>query len=198
MSLKHSYTAIAPLYDLVIAGATRNARKLNLAPLAEAPPGKVLIAGVGTGLDLPHLPPIHTYVGLDLTAAMLRRSLHRADTHRYHPVQGSVLALPFADHRFDHTVLHLILAVVPDPATAFKEALRVTKPGGRLFVFDKFLRPGQRAWLRRALTPLSGQIATRMDVVFEDLLKDAPEAVLEHDEAALAGGWFRRVHLRKA
>jgi ubiquinone/menaquinone biosynthesis C-methylase UbiE len=198
MSLKRSYTWIAPAYDLVIAGATRSARQSSLAPLAHTPPGRVLLIGVGTGLDLPHLSPIHDYVGIDLTAAMLRRSLRQVREHRYRPVQGSALALPFPDAHFDHVVLHLILAVVPDPATALREALRVTRPGGMLFIFDKFLRPGQRAWLRRALTPLSMRVATRMDVVFEDLLQDAPAVVVEHDEAALAGGWFRRLRLRKA
>jgi len=197
MSLKGSYTLIAPIYDRVIARATRRARQINLAPLAQVPPGRILITGVGTGLDLPHLSPIHDYVGLDLTDAMLRRSLRQVRGHRYHAVQGSALDLPFEDGSFDHTVLHLILAVVPDPARAMGEALRVTRPGGNLFVFDKFLRPGQRAWLRRALTPVSGRIATRMDVVFEDLLRGAPATVLEHDEAALAGGWFRRLRLRK-
>jgi len=198
MSLARSYTLIAPLYDLVLTRATRQARQINLAPLAQVPPGRVLIAGVGTGLDLPHLSAIHEYVGIDLTAAMLRRSLRQVRGHRYQAVQGSVLALPFPDNSFDHAVLHLILAVVPEPATALREALRVTRPGGTLFIFDKFLKPGQRAWLRRALTPLSGRIATRMDVVFEDLLREAPGTVLEHDEAALAGGWFRRLRLRKA
>jgi len=198
MSLKTSYTFIAPIYDLVLASATRQARKLNLASLDESPAGSVLIAGVGTGLDLPHLPPKHHYVGIDLTRAMLERSLPRASAHRYQAVQGSAMALPFADNQFDHTVLHLILAVVPDPARALAEALRVTRPGGGLFVFDKFLKPGQRALLRRALTPLSGRIATRMDVVFEELLSARPDVVVESDEPALAGGWFRRVKIRKA
>lgn len=197
MSLTTSYTFIAPLYDLVLERATRRARSLSLRPLASAPAGTVLVAGIGTGLDLPHLPTVHHYVGLDLTRAMLSRSLPRAAAHRYTPVQGSAMALPFADHRFDHTVLHLILAVVPDPAQALSEALRVTRPGGRLHVFDKFLRPGQRAVLRRALTPLSGRIATRMDVVLEELLSTRADAIVEHDEPALAGGWFRRVVIRK-
>jgi len=198
MSLKTSYTFIAPIYDLVLAGATQGPRRLNLAGLAEERPGTVLVAGVGTGLDLPHLPPIHHYVGLDLTRAMLARSLARAQAHRYSAIQGSAMALPFADHQFDHTVLHLILAVVPDPARALAEALRVTRPGGCLYIFDKFLKPGQRALLRRALTPISMRIATHMDVVLEDLLQQAPQALVEQDEPALAGGWFRRVRIRKA
>lgn len=197
MSLRHSYTLIAPFCDAVLTAATRQARIHNLTHLAGQTPGTVLLAGVGTGLDLPHLPPQHRYVGIDLTAAMLHRSLPRAGRHNYHAVQGSVLALPFADGQFDHTVLHLILAVVPDPLRALQEAIRVTRPGGSLLVFDKFLRPGQRARLRRWLTPVSMRIATRMDVEFETLLAGAPGARVERDEAALAGGWFRRVRLTR-
>lgn len=198
MSLRHSYTLIAPIYDLAIASATRSARIKSVAPLADAPPGRILIAGVGTGLDLPHLPAQHDYTGIDLTAAMLRRSRPRAAGRNYQPVQASLLSLPFDDAHFDHVVLHLILAVVPDPAQALREAVRVTRPGGQLLVFDKFLRPGQRAPLRRALTPLTMRLATRMDVVLEALLAGIPELSVEHDEAALAGGWFRRVRLRKS
>ncbi|MCZ4305009.1 class I SAM-dependent methyltransferase [Zoogloeaceae bacterium G21618-S1] len=197
MSLHHSYTLIAPFYDAVLTAATRQARIRSLTHLATQTPGTVLVAGVGTGLDLPHLPPQHRYIGIDLTAAMLRRSLPRAGRHNYHAVQGSVLDLPFADGQFDHTVLHLILAVVPDPQHALQEAIRVTRPGGSLLVFDKFLRPGQRARLRRWLTPISGRIATRMDVEFETLLAGAPGAQVESDEAALAGGWFRRLRLTR-
>jgi hypothetical protein len=66
-----------------------------------------------------------------------------------------------------------------------------------VLVLDKFLRPGQRAWLRRALTPLMGVVATRLDVVFEELLARVPGFVVESDQPALAGGWFRRIRLRR-
>ena len=71
------------------------------------------------------------------------------------------------------------------------------KPGGQVLVFDKFLRRGQSAILRRLINPLMRRIATRLDVVFEDLLSEAPGLVLEHDQPALAGGWFRMIRLRK-
>lgn len=69
MSLKHSYTLISPFYDLVLAAASRGQRADSLAALPQAP-ARVLLSGVGTGLDLPLLPLQHRYTGIDLTPAM--------------------------------------------------------------------------------------------------------------------------------
>lgn len=196
MSLKHSYTLIAPFYDALLIRATQAARQRSLAALPSTP-GRVLLAGIGTGLDLPHLPAAHHYVGLDLNHAMLRRSLPRGAHRDYAPTQGDAQRLPFADHSFDAAVLHLILAVVPEPADCLAEIARVVRPGGSVLIFDKFLRHGQSALLRRMANPLMRRIATRLDVVFEDLLDTRPELSLESDEAALAGGWFRMIRLRR-
>jgi ubiquinone/menaquinone biosynthesis C-methylase UbiE len=196
LSLKHSYTLIAPFYDRAIARATLAARRRSLAALSHEA-GRVLLAGVGTGLDLPHLPPQHHYVGIDLNRAMLRRALPRAGRVDFQPVQGDAQRLPFADGAFDMAVLHLILAVVPEPADCFAEIARVVRPGGQVLVFDKFLRRGQPALLRRLINPLLRRVATRLDVVFEDLLTAAPQLALEHDQPALAGGWFRMLRLRR-
>lgn len=196
MSLQFSYTLIAPLYDAAIAAATLNARRRSLAALPAAP-GRVLLAGIGTGLDLPCLAAGHDYVGLDLTPAMLQRALPRAAGLHFQPLQGDAQRLPFADASFDAAVLHLILAVVPAPAACLGEIARVLKPGGRALIFDKFLRPGQTAWLRRLANPLARRVATRLDVVFEEVLAEVPGLVVEDDSPALAGGWFRLIRLRR-
>ncbi|MBI4754268.1 MAG: methyltransferase domain-containing protein [Betaproteobacteria bacterium] len=197
MSLKHSYKLIAPFYDLAVDAATRGARARSLEALPGAP-GRVLLVGVGTGLDLPLVPTQHAYVGLDLTAAMLRRARPRAAARNFHAVQGDARRLPFSAASFDHAVLHLILAVIPDAAACLAETARVVRPGGTLLVFDKFLRPGERAPLRRALNPLVRHIATRTDVVFEDVLAACSGLSVEDDRPALAGGWFRLIRLRRA
>ncbi len=158
----------------------------------------MLLAGVGTGLDLPHLPAQHQYVGLDLNRAMLRRALPRAENVDFAPVQGDAQRLPFADASFDMAVLHLILAVVPEPADCFAEVARILRPGGQVLVFDKFLHRGQTALLRRLANPLLRRFATRLDVVFEDVLAAAPTLQVLHDQPALAGGWFRMIRLRKS
>jgi ubiquinone/menaquinone biosynthesis C-methylase UbiE len=195
--LRMSYSLIAPLYDLMIERAMRKARLRSLAELPLDAPKAVLISGVGTGLDFPLLPDLHRYTALDFNAAMLSQARPRAATLDMTLLLGDSMALPFADGSFDHVVLHLIVAVVPEPHRCLAEAARVLKPGGSIVLFDKFLQPGQRAPLRRLLNPLSRRLATRMDVVFEEALDGAPSLQVVSDMPMMANGWFRGIVLRK-
>ena len=195
--LRLSYSLIAPLYDWVIERPMREARRVSLAALPDKVARRVLLSGIGTGLDLPMLPKIHRYTALDFNAAMLSRARPRGADLQVDWVLGDSMALPFSDGHFDHVVLHLITAVVPDPQRCLSEAARVLKPGGTIILFDKFLRPGQAAPLRRWLTPLSRRIATRMDVIFEEVLQQVPGLEVLSDVPLMAGGWFRGIVLRK-
>ena len=198
MSLKITYRFIASFYDAFLGHTlVTDIRKRSLSTLAQRERGRVLLSGVGTGLDFPCLPTQHHYTALDLTAAMLARSRNRANGQNMTWVQGDSMELPFASGSFDYVVLHLILAVVPQPQRCLAEAARVLKPGGCIFLFDKFLRRGERAWLRRILSPLAGQVATRLDVVFEDVLETVPELRVLSDQPALGRGWFRLIELQK-
>ena len=200
--LRLSYSLIAPIYDLAISGPLRAARTRSLRALPVNRAGKVLVSGIGTGLDLPLLPKLHHYTALDFNAAMLSRArLRGANSHgeslQVDWVLGDSMALPFPDAHFDHVVLHLIVAVVPQPVQCLGEAARVLKPGGTIVLFDKFLKPNKLALLRRALNPLSRRIATRMDVVFEEVLSAVPQLQLVSDVPLLAAGWFRGIVLEK-
>ena len=199
MALKHSYTLLAPIYDTLVSGPLDAYRDISLSRLQDVEDKKILINGIGSGLDIPYLPPGAHYTGTDITAAMLNRAIKRsqqsplkidfqiADSH----------ALPFEDNSFDAVVMHLILAVVPKPELALQEACRVLKPDGHIYIFDKFIRPGQLAIVRRLLSLFLQHIATRTDVVFEDVLSTCQQLEIIHDKPALAKGWFRLIELKK-
>jgi ubiquinone/menaquinone biosynthesis C-methylase UbiE len=198
VSLADSYRRIAPVYDWLVALPLAAARRASLARIPASGRLHILLSAVGTGLDLAYLPPGHRYVGTDLVEAMLLRARPRIGALDFDLVRADSARLPFAAERFDVVVLHLIVAVVARPALVLAEAARVTRPGGTLLVLDKFLAPASRAPLRRLLSPLAGRIATRLDVVFEEVLAAVPDVTVESDRPALGGGWFRRIELRKA
>lgn len=197
MSLRSSYTRLAPFYDALVGPALARARRRSLERLPHEAGLEVFLNGIGTGLDLPLLPPTHHYTALDLTAAMLNRARHRQQGLQVQWVQGDSQRLPFAGSSFHHAVLHLILAIVPDTVAALRETARVVRAGGRIYVLDKFLRRGETALLRKLLNPIASRIATRTDVVFEDALEQVSGLHLVEDRPALAGGWFRLITLEK-
>lgn len=198
--LRYTYTLFSPIYDVFVAPFTAPARRDSLRRLGEgSPPTEVLLVGVGSGLDLPLLPRGRRYTGLDLTPAMLARARRKAAALGLdiRLDQGDARRLPYGDATFDAVVLHLILAVTPHPERVLTEATRVLRRGGRVLILDKFLRPGQKAPLRRLISPVLGLLATRTDVVFEEALAQARGLELVSDRAALAGDWFRSIELRK-
>ena len=203
MALKHSYTVLAPVYDLLVTGPLDVYRQKSLSRIKNTEQKKILINGIGSGLDIPYLATNAVYTGTDITPAMLERAKKRAQKYQaesaleIHFEIADSQSLPFENDCFDIIIMHLILAVVPDPARALQEASRVLKPGGNIYLLDKFIRPGQLAIARRLLSIFMRHIATRTDVIFEDVLKTCPQLKLVHDEPALAKGWFRLIELRK-
>ena len=130
MSLRSSYTRLAPVYDWLIGPALARVRARSLARLPAAG-AHIFLNGIGTGLDLPLLPATHRYTALDLTRAMLDRAQPRRGKLDVQWVQGDSQRLPFRDDSFDHVLLHLILAIVPDSRAALRESARVVRTGGK-------------------------------------------------------------------
>ncbi len=203
MALKHSYTLLAPVYDSLVSGPIDAYRQISLSRIKDIDNKNILINGIGSGLDIPFLPEGACYTGTDITPAMLDRAKNRAHKHSIDNLinikflLADSQALPFEDNSFDAVVMHLILAVVPKPELALKEASRVLKPGGNIYIFDKFIRTGQLALVRRLLNIFLRHIATRTDVIFENVLSSCPQLTVTHDKPALAKGWFRLIELKK-
>jgi phosphatidylethanolamine/phosphatidyl-N-methylethanolamine N-methyltransferase len=192
------YTAWAPAYDAIArAAGFDTARRLSIDRLRLASGDRVLIVGAGTGLDLDFLPSNVDVTAIDVTPAMLKHLERRAASSGRSVIVRTMDArqLAFPDSSFDAVVMHLILAVMPEPERGVREAVRVLKRGGRIAVFDKFLGDEERPSLRRRL------LNTIAKPLFSDLnrrlgpLIAGTTLVIEHDEPVAFGGTYRVVTL---
>ena len=194
------YTVWAPLYDAIVRSAGFDtARRLSIERLRLASGHRVLMVGAGTGLDLAFLPSNVDVTAIDVTPAMLKHLEHRtAGTGQ--SVTTRIMdarQLAFPDSSFDAVVMHLILAVMPQPERGLSEAVRVLKPGGRIAVFDKFLRDEERPSLKRRLLnalakPLFSDLNRRLGPLIA-----GTRLVIEQDEPVAFGGTYRVATLVK-
>jgi ubiquinone/menaquinone biosynthesis C-methylase UbiE len=130
--------------------------------LLEDARGRVLEIGVGTGLSLPHYPPVDELVAADPSEPMLRRARHRAAElgRDVTFVEARAEQLPFEDDSFDTVVSMVVLCTVGDQRCALQEIRRVLRPNGH-FLFSEHVRsedPKRARWQDR-LDPLWGVVA---------------------------------------
>jgi phosphatidylethanolamine/phosphatidyl-N-methylethanolamine N-methyltransferase len=194
------YTAWAPAYDAVArAAGFAAARRSSIDRLRQASGDHVLIVGAGTGLDLDFLPANVHVTAIDVTPAMLKH-LERRAARSGRPVIARIMDarhLAFPDSSFDAVLMHLILAVMPEPERGVREAVRVLKPGGRVAIFDKFLGDEERPSLkRRLLNTVARPLFSDLNRRLGPLIAGTP-LVIEHDEPVAFGGTYRVVTLRK-
>ncbi|PKV76319.1 class I SAM-dependent methyltransferase [Pontibacter ramchanderi] len=193
------YTFYLPIYDLIADRIFRKHRKRSIELLQVHPDDAILIVGAGTGLDLPYLKGYTRITANDITPGMITKLKARAEQLAI-PVEAHVMdgqKLSYPDNSFDAVVLHLIIAVIPDPVACIREVERVLKPSGTVVVFDKFLPDGQKPSLLRRLF---NQVASTL---FSDVNRSIGNIVshtslqMELNEPAAFGGTFRIVRLRK-
>lgn len=188
------YSAYAPVYDLLAAPFVAGRRRaIDLLQIQSGE--RVLILGCGTGLDLPWLPSESSITAIDLTPAMIRRTAERAKqcgmTVSSAVMNGEQLALPSAT--YDVVLLHLVLAVVPDPIACAREAARVLRPGGRVSIFDKFLPDAVLpSPARRVVNVVTGVLFSEINRHLGPILT-AAGLTIEHVEPVGLGGNYQAV-----
>lgn len=191
---RHRYDLYAPMYDALTKRVFRHARQRSLALVDVELGQKWLLLGCGSGQDLALVPEQVTVIAADLSWPMLCKA--RA-YQRGLLVQMNAERVGLASQSMDVVVLHLILAVVPNPGALLAEVCRILKPGGQVIIMDKLLVPGQQPsrW-RRCFNPIAKVIATDLCLSLESLLESLP-LTLKSQQGVLAGGVFRAIKLQR-
>ncbi|WP_413615220.1 methyltransferase domain-containing protein [Halomonas cupida] len=194
------YSCYAPIYDRVADPLFRRARRESLRAVPWQSGMKVLLVGAGTGLDLPWLPRDVEIHATDLSPAMVKRLETRARKLGI-DVEARVMdaaQLDYADGEFDIVVMHLIVAVMPDPARGLREACRVLDDQGLLCVMDKFQSDERPSGIvRRGLNLVTTTLATDITRQARPLLEQAGFRI-DEDAPVMMGRLFRRLQASKA
>lgn len=147
----------------------------------------VLDMGCGAGFDCflasKATGPDGKVIGVDMTNEMVDRAKANARKGGYANVdfrQGELENMPVADDYVDLVISNCVINLVPNKVRAFKEALRVLKPGGRLIVSDIVLNKELPVFVRISasayISCLSGA------VMREDYLNAISQAGFEEVE----------------
>ena len=192
------YTLYAPGYD--IAGRIfSKSRNKSITELGIKQDDEVLIVGAGTGLDLEFIADDCHITATDITPAMIAQT-NKKNVFLKRNLTAVVMDgqhLNFADNSVDKIILHLILAVIPDPVLCLKECERVLKPGGRITIFDKFVPKGRAlSFGRKFFNPVTNLLFSNINRRFESIVSET-SLMTESDVPADFNGNFRIIRLIK-
>jgi ubiquinone/menaquinone biosynthesis C-methylase UbiE len=193
------YRLWAPVYDATVNHLFMPGRRRAMDLLGLQAGESVLLVGVGTGADLPLLPPGVRAVGIDLSAEMLAKARTKLPLpdRDVSLIQWDAQILLVKEASYDAAILNLILSVIPDASACLQAALRTLKPTGRVVIFDKFLPDNKKpSAVRRLVNLFSTLFGTDINRRMGDILTGTGWRVI-HDEASISGGMYRVILLKR-
>ncbi|MFA6551537.1 MAG: arsenite methyltransferase [Patescibacteria group bacterium] len=116
----------------------------NPTALGQIKPGDVILdLGSGAGFDC-FLAAKKTgetgkVIGVDMTESMIIKAKSNAEKYGYKNVEfrlGDIENLPVDDNSIDVIISNCVINLAPDKLAVFKEAKRVMKPEGKMYVSD--------------------------------------------------------------
>jgi SAM-dependent methyltransferase len=163
----------------------------NPVALAGLREGEVVVdLGCGGGLDVllaaKRVGPTGKAIGIDMTPDMIERAKAGADdigatNVEFHLAQIDQLPLP--DKSVDCTISNCVINLVPEKSQAFREILRVLKPGGRMVVSDIALKQPLPGEVLQGVQAYVGCISGAIQISdYERMLRESGfEAVVVQD-----------------
>jgi len=180
-ALQIMFGRISGRYDLlnrlISLGRDRAWRRHVVESAALPPGGKLLDIGAGTGgiaMEALRLNANLHIIAADYTMQMMAVGRRKTDTNKICWCNADALQLPFPQAVFDAVASGYLIRNVTNAEQAFKEQMRVTKPGGRIVCLDtsspppNAIRPFIVFYLRFVI-PLLGQLIARDRVAYEYL-----------------------------
>ena len=170
--VRRSYARWAGHYDFTFALFGRKYIKKIVDRLNDEIHGnQVLGVGCGTGLSLPYFRPDISVTGIDISDDMLARAAQRIQRKKLANIAGLHLMdaanMQFEDNQFDSVLATFVMSVVPDPEQVLAEISRVTRPGGRVYLFNHFRADEEDnrvlAMAERAIAPASRKAGFHSD-----------------------------------
>lgn len=142
-------------------------------------PAHLLDVGTGTAqipIELCRRPGTFDVLGIDLAAHMLQlgqRNVERAGFQQRIRLECmDAKQMPCPAGSFDAVISNSIVHHIPQPVDVFREMLRVTRPGGLLFIRD-LLRPPDQQTLRQLVDSYAAGANAHQRQMFGDSLHAA-------------------------
>jgi len=101
-------------------------------------------------------------IGIDITEEMIHKAKENAEKYNITNVKfllGEIEHLPLKDNSVDTIITNCVINLTPDKAKTFREAFRVLKPGGKIYLSDIVLLEELTKEQRNDKDLLSGCVA---------------------------------------
>jgi ubiquinone/menaquinone biosynthesis C-methylase UbiE len=162
----------------------------------------ILEIGVGTGKNIPFYPTHIEVTAIDLSPGMLKKAIRKLANEENDNVilqEMDAQKMDFMENTFDEVVATFAFCSVPEPVLGFKEALRVTKSGGHLYLLEHMVSKNES--FASVMKKLDGSIHYLSGVhIARETVENVEKAgweILKVEELTL-GGVFRMIEAKKS
>jgi len=149
------YRQLAWLYDYPFGVLLREGHEVVGKELPQTQGLKVAELGIGPGHSLAYYPPGTELSGIDISPNMIAKAKERLAELPHLKADLQVMdatATNLPDNAYDVVVSFSVITVVDHPEKLLQEAVRICKPGGKIFIIGRLKRPGLSDWLWRKAT----------------------------------------------